>query len=180
MFNHPDRPSSRVRVFLSLMFLIAAQAPFPRAAPFRFPAPESGAPNLAALTDGELAASVWRAVRGAQGRLAKAECQRVLDDFVDSSGCPLRNALPVESSASDQWLAHIIFRNGGGAAVCKHAAAFTRVGSRVVFVCPQRFTAVHRSVGELVVIHELLHTLGLGERPPTSHEIDRVVARRCD
>jgi hypothetical protein len=29
------------------------------------------------------------------------------------------------------------------------------------------------------VIHETLHTLGLGENPPSSAEIDSAVARRC-
>jgi hypothetical protein len=179
MFTSPDRRSSLVGVFLCLLFLVAAQSPVASAEQSRFPAAASIAPNLAALSDGELAAAVWRAVRGAERRLAKAECQRVLDDFVDSGGRPLRDALPVAASASDEWLAHIIFRDGRDAAVCRHAAAFTSVGSRLVFVCPQGFRAVHRSVAELIVIHELLHTLGLGERPPASHEIDRAVARRC-
>lgn len=35
------------------------------------------------------------------------------------------------------------------------------------------------AVGELVIIHELLHALGLGENPPTSHEIVALVWRRC-
>jgi len=30
-----------------------------------------------------------------------------------------------------------------------------------------------------VVIHEMLHALGLGENPPTSEEITRQVVKRC-
>jgi hypothetical protein len=47
-----------------------------------------------------------------------------------------------------------------------------------VRVCPQ----VARQDGvtvELVLIHELLHSLGLGENPPSSAEITRQVTKRC-
>jgi hypothetical protein len=32
---------------------------------------------------------------------------------------------------------------------------------------------------EFIVIHELLHTLGLGENPPTPQDITRRVKARC-
>jgi hypothetical protein len=35
------------------------------------------------------------------------------------------------------------------------------------------------SQAEIAVIHEALHTLGLGENPPDSREITRRVAERC-
>jgi hypothetical protein len=35
------------------------------------------------------------------------------------------------------------------------------------------------SRAEIAVIHEALHTLGLGENPPDSLEITRRVAERC-
>ena len=50
-----------------------------------------------------------------------------------------------------------------------------------VVVCPG-FAGVQRSdpdFAESLVIHELLHTLGLGENPPTSAEITRRVEARC-
>jgi hypothetical protein len=34
-------------------------------------------------------------------------------------------------------------------------------------------------MAEVYVIHEMLHTLGHGENPPTSHEITQKVVRRC-
>ena len=60
--------------------------------------------------------------------------------------------------------------------------AVTAPGSRVVYVCGRAFTeAQSRSAerAELVVLHEALHTLGLGEDPPASPEITRLVGRRC-
>jgi len=35
------------------------------------------------------------------------------------------------------------------------------------------------TVAEAVIIHETLHSLGLGENPPTSDEITRRVFSRC-
>jgi hypothetical protein len=73
-----------------------------------------------------------------------------------------------------------MFRDGATSAACSGAvAAFTGPGSRVVFVCGARFAEIDRGRAELVVIHELLHTLGLGELPPRSSEIDRAVATSC-
>jgi hypothetical protein len=54
-------------------------------------------------------------------------------------------------------------------------------GSRLVAVCG-RFTRAYRedrTWAEIVLIHEALHTLGLGENPPTSAEISIRVAARC-
>jgi hypothetical protein len=36
-----------------------------------------------------------------------------------------------------------------------------------------------RREAEAILIHEILHTLGLGENPPSSAEITRQVWRRC-
>jgi hypothetical protein len=33
---------------------------------------------------------------------------------------------------------------------------------------------------EALLIHEMLHSLGLGENPPTSHQITARVRARCD
>jgi hypothetical protein len=34
-------------------------------------------------------------------------------------------------------------------------------------------------MAEVYVIHEMLHTLGLGENPPSSQEITQAVVKRC-
>jgi hypothetical protein len=78
-------------------------------------------------------------------------------------------------------LGRLIFRDGREHVFCRSGgvAAFTGAGSRVVFVCPRQFLELGRDEAERVVLHELLHTLGLHERPPSSADIDRAVARRC-
>jgi hypothetical protein len=62
--------------------------------------------------------------------------------------------------------------------------AFTKTGSRVVFVCGKSFRRLferEQDRATAVMIHEALHTLGLGENgsSPTSREITRIVLDRC-
>ena len=58
----------------------------------------------------------------------------------------------------------------------------TNPGSRVVWICPRQFVPVaYRDPveAELVLIHEMLHSLGLGENPPSSLEITGRVEQHC-
>jgi hypothetical protein len=51
----------------------------------------------------------------------------------------------------------------------------------VIHVCGQRIVqfAVTTKGAEILLIHELLHALGLGENPPTSARITDAVMHRC-
>jgi hypothetical protein len=136
--------------------------------------------DVSAISDGALAAAVERAGRGARRRLGAAECLAVLEEFHDAARRPLRDVAASLGGTPDAILARAIFRDGREAAICRAGTvAFTGVGSRVVFLCGARFMRLDRTAAELVIIHETLHTLGLGERPPSSRDIDRQVARRC-
>jgi hypothetical protein len=60
--------------------------------------------------------------------------------------------------------------------------AFTQAGVPSILVCGDRFRLAFRwnpEWTEIVVIHEFLHALGLGENPPTSHAITERVNVRC-
>jgi hypothetical protein len=61
-------------------------------------------------------------------------------------------------------------------------------GAPRVFVCPAGGKVTSRlsrmefesgSLAEAMVIHEMLHTLGLGENPPSTFEITDRVRARC-
>jgi hypothetical protein len=61
-------------------------------------------------------------------------------------------------------------------------------GRRDVYVCATAGRAASRlaltldrnpHLAEFALIHEMLHTLGLGENPPTSLQITQQVKRRC-
>ena len=108
-------------------------------------------------------------------------CQQLLDDFTDREGRPLRERLG--SSTPDAYLARLVLRDGEipkGSRRCASpgAAAFT-AGGAAVFVCGTSFRTLSRTLRENALIHEMLHTLGLRENPPSSAEISRRVAERC-
>jgi len=130
------------------------------------------------------AAAVERALSGAARRLESAECRRIFEDFHDGSGAPLQERLEALGLTAPDYLSYIVFVDGVGSRSCHggDVMAVTAPGSRVVHVCGRAFTeAQARSAerAELVVLHEALHTLGLGENPPASLEITRLVGQRC-
>ncbi len=82
------------------------------------------------------------------------------------------------------YLRLIIFADGRGMGACsnKGTLAVMETGSRVVFICPLAFVEAVRGApehAEATLIHEMLHSLGLGENPPGSREITARVMARC-
>jgi len=70
--------------------------------------------------------------------------------------------------------------DGSGTPDCRPAvAAATTRGRHVVLICADRFVRTCWPDGEVTLIHEMLHSLGLGENPPTSLKISRRVRMRC-
>ncbi|HSD67450.1 MAG TPA: hypothetical protein VLF95_12150, partial [Vicinamibacteria bacterium] len=65
--------------------------------------------------------------------------------------------------------------------LCNRGAslAFTQVGSSAVSVCLRAFTLLRPPEQDAVLIHEMLHSLGLGENPPESVAITARVLKRC-
>jgi hypothetical protein len=148
-----------------------------------FAAAPSQAAQARRLTSWD-AAAVERAVAGAARRLADERCQAVFDEFEDGDGQPLRSALDEWDMPPSDYLRLIPFLDGSRRPLCRkgNVALVTDVGVRRIYVCGRVFSAQQLrepGVAESMVIHELLHTLGLGENPPTSIEITRRVEARC-
>ena len=145
----------------------------PEAAPFRVRVPHN-----------DVAQAVKRALAGADRLLAEPACQEVLTDFHDASARTLKAVLDDSEVSARGYLRWIVFSDGRGLKACSSKAtlAVTEPGSRVVFICP---TAFVEAVGgtpehaEATLIHEMLHSLGLGENPPRSSEITERVLSRC-
>ena len=121
---------------------------------------------------------------GARERLTEPRCQRVLDDFAGADGRPLRDRLAETGRAPEDYLGLVVFYDGRKHPRCgqKGILAVANAGSRVVWVCPEQMYARARSNpvwAEATLIHEALHTLGLGENPPTSTEITSRILARC-
>lgn len=137
------------------------------------------------LSDSATRGLVLRAISGAQRRLEHADCYRVLNDFADASGRPLARRLDgIGRSPAEYLVERLWFVEDGTAPQCSAddgVAAFTAADSKVVHLCVKQFAGLaHRSTAaEMLIIHELLHTLGLGENPPSRDEITRYVTKRC-
>ena len=124
---------------------------------------------------------VAAAVEGAARRLRDPRCQEVLSDFTDAQGRTLAAGLTERGVSPTDHLRTVWFLDGRGYPACakRSTDAFSVTGGRLVFVCP---TLLRRSVGkhdEILMIHEVLHTMGLGENPPKSDDITNQVAKRC-
>jgi hypothetical protein len=128
--------------------------------------------------------AVARAIQGATAQLADARCQALLDEFKDAEGRPLRSVLTTLGLTMSDYAKQVFFydapewacRGGGG------NLAVTRPGNRAIFVCGARFQremAKNSRNAEAIVIHELLHSLGLGENPPSSDHITARVRAQC-
>jgi hypothetical protein len=129
--------------------------------------------------------AVHRAIAGAAVRLAAPGCQQILSDFHDAGGVSLATNLAASRNTPVDYLLTLEFVDASESRSCRTRPimAFTTVGSRTIRVCARAFKHWHdddRRVGEFIVIHELLHSLGLGENPPTSDAITLRVAARCE
>jgi hypothetical protein len=126
-----------------------------------------------------------RALAGAIRRLNQPGCRRIFTDFQDSSGSTLQERLDAAGQDGASFLRDwVFFADGEAETRCDdpRVLAFTEPGSRSVWICGRRFSQEQWSdpaYAEAVLIHELLHVLGLGEGPPASGEISRRVVARC-
>jgi len=125
------------------------------------------------------------ALDGAARRLESPGCQAVFTEFHDERGRPLLERLTELGVSGPSYLEWVIFYDGTAMRTCEREGvlAFTAQGHRVVYVCRERFQREWRAgqsrFVESVLIHEMLHTLGLGENPPSSQAITSRVLRRC-
>ena len=150
------------------------------------PAPAAAADPLAWPNVGPHVDPALRGVlQEAAVRLANPSCAALLHDFVDSrTGRPLAGTLASSGLDREGWLRSLYFLNGNGRTGCVdgRTLAYTPVGSPVVWVCPLGLAKMRmstRGMAANVLIHEVLHSLGLSENPPSSEEISLQVRIRC-
>jgi hypothetical protein len=125
-----------------------------------------------------------RALDGAAKWLSASPCARLFSEFHDAGGQPLDAALRQLQSTPAEYLRLVYFQDGELTQTCRRHGilAFTQVGSRVVYVCGRDFArAWNKQPREVVatLIHEMLHSLGLGENPPTPRDISDRVQKLC-
>jgi hypothetical protein len=138
-----------------------------------------------ALASGSRSAEPLRAaVEGALGRLESGGCAAVLRDFTDQLGRPLTARLEELGMSPSEFAQLVRFTPGYEESPCRErgqAFAYTTPGCPVVRVCRPLLTLARSrpELAQAVVIHEILHSLGLSEGPPSSSEITARVTARC-
>ena len=173
-----------IRVALALLVLGIGIAP-PTSAETGLGARAGIQPFVPVFSIDRRLTSVLRpALEEAARRLSDSRCQAVLEDFADSSGRPLEQNLAATGRAMPNYLEWVLFYDGRASAPCanREIVAWTNPGSRAVNVCGDQFAALARGrPGDAanILIHEALHTLGLGEGPPDAREITARVQSRC-
>ena len=124
-----------------------------------------------------------RARAHAVALLENDECRQVFSNFRDAEGQTLQEKLDALGLTPPEYLGTVHFLNGELQPLCRRSTVqMTTSGkSRYVYVCPhfQQFQDRRPELAPALVIHETLHTLGLGENPPTSMEITGRILARC-
>lgn len=128
--------------------------------------------------------TVLRAVRDAAVKLASPLCREVFSDFRDAEGRTLQQNLETLGLSGETFLRFTLFYDGNGKGICasRQILAATAPGSRAVFICTAQFSILalrEPGLAAALIIHEELHSLGLGERPPDSKVITAQVIARC-
>ena len=128
-------------------------------------------PVLFGFVEGDIQFAVRRAVEGAAARLARPSCQDLFADFTDAVGQRLSTTLAARGKSPVDAFGVLRFVDDRAAPQCRAGTtlAFTQTGSPLIRVCGLQFRTrflQNRTTTEIIVIHEFLHALGLGENPP--------------
>lgn len=135
------------------------------------------------INDPLVATYVRHALAEAAMLLAAPRCQTILTEFHDQRDRALVDRLRELEVDIASYLQLVVLIDGSENQRCGDTPAYTVAGSRVVRVCGGSVTRIWRArvlrVLAVALIHEVLHTLELGENPPSSADITRKVRALC-
>ncbi len=163
------RPARLLAAFASILFAARTQALEP-----------AGIGSV----DPAFGPRVAEAVADAAARLDTMPCALVLTDFVDTrTGRTLAENLALTGRTASEHVLSRLFRRPssvrpfGG----RRVFAYTSPSSPVVFLCRDDLLRVQNQTRLVtaVVLHEILHTLGLQEDSPSSAAVTERVLARC-
>ena len=170
----PRRCPSALRPALLAAFLAALGAP---------PAPALE-PGGSTRVDPSFGPRVTAAVANAAARLETRPCALLLDDYVDTrTGRTLAENLAATGRTASEHVSALLFRGAPGLRPRggRRVFAFTVPASAIVYLCRDDLLRIQtfRPLLTAVVIHEVLHTLGLQEDRPSSVSVTERVLERC-
>jgi hypothetical protein len=148
---------------------------------------DTGSPgrrSAIASADGSLGRRFQEAKLLAARKVSTPSCRQIFTDFRNADGRPLQEVLDERGLNAAEHLMGIRFADAARAPACDRDSllALTSSGANVVFLCCARFrerALAFPSYAANILIHEQLHSLGLGENPPSSEEITLQVVSRC-
>lgn len=114
--------------------------------------------------------------------LHKPACEKLFADFSDQEKRPLTDRLTKLGLDVQSYLELVVFIDESPRACVEGALAHAVPGSRLVRLCPEALKHMWQqnpAYTAAMFIHELLHTIGAGENPPSSDDITRRVLARC-
>jgi hypothetical protein len=123
------------------------------------------------------------ALESVAARFEDSDCLKVLTDFQTTNGSTPADQLTAWGIDIRTYVTWVTFIDDSRHTLCqKGGLFFTSPGSRVVRVCVEKFKLLRQHSPDYLAalfIHEILHTLGLGESPPSSEAITARVMLRC-
>ena len=137
------------------------------------------------VQDPSVALLIRHALNQATAVLRGPRCQALFTEFRDQRGRLLAEGLAALATDAPTYLGWIQFHDGSEGRPCRNgsgALAYAEPGSRIVRVCSR---AIERGGWQepdyltVIVIHEMFHTLGMGENPPTTEEISARIRKHC-
>jgi hypothetical protein len=128
--------------------------------------------------------AVVRSLDGAAELVKEGKCQSLLSEFADQDGRSLEETLATLNVTLAAYLRLVIFEDGEIQPQCQRPGvlSFTAAKSRVIRVCGRDFARTSQRdppEGRATIIHEVLHSLGLGENPPSPRYITYRVRQLC-
>lgn len=183
MDPHARGRRSRIAGVLALAIEVAFAAPDAPAETNALLEPAASVLAIPFFVDRKLDAGIRTALEEAAHRLADERCRDVLGDFTDGAGRRLDENLASIGQSMPAYLGLVLFYDGSRTEACENerVLAWTHPGTRAVRVCESFFRWQRRDPGYAadILIHEALHTLGLGEKPPLPAAITAKVIERC-
>lgn len=141
-------------------------------------------PGESPRVDPTLGPLVEAAVAEAARRLDEQPCALILSEFVDDrTGLSLAQSLAATGRTASEHVRSLWFSRSTGLRrfAGQRIFAFTTPSSPVVYLCREELSRVvtKRRLLTAIVIHEVLHTLGLGNDLPSSASITHRVMSVC-
>lgn len=167
------RAAWRAALFLAVLGPCSADAPA-----------SEGVPEFVGRVDPVVKAAVTRAFASALERLGRERCLHVFSEFNDGAGRSLAENLEALNLTATGQLTSIRVADGAHEKSCAYPGvlAYTHPGASIIYVCGHRFASLARTnprFAAALILHEQLHSLGLGENPPESQQITDSVLRGC-